>query len=81
MIDAEIARRKGLEKGLVADEQARIEYEVSAAIIPGQQALDRLLRYETHLSREMDRILNRLERLQRMRRGQPLPPRLDVNIS
>jgi hypothetical protein len=28
-----------------------------------------------------DRILNVLERLQRMRKGQPMPPRLDVNIS
>jgi hypothetical protein len=31
-------------------------------------------RYETHLSREIDRVLNRLERLQRMRQGKPLPP-------
>jgi hypothetical protein len=37
--------------------------------------------YETHLSREIDSILNRLERLQRMRKGQPLPPQLDVKIS
>ena len=34
------------------------------------------MRYETHLNREIDRILNRLERLQRMRRGQPLPPQI-----
>ena len=42
---------------------------------------DHLLRYETHISREIDRIPNRLERLQRMRKGQPLPPQVDVNIS
>ena len=34
-----------------------------------------------HLSREIDRILNRLERLQRMRRGQPLSPQIDVKIA
>jgi hypothetical protein len=33
------------------------------------------------LSREINRILNRLERLQLMDKGQPLPPRLDVKIS
>jgi hypothetical protein len=35
----------------------------------------------THSSREIDRILNRLERLRRMRREQPLPPQIDVTIS
>jgi hypothetical protein len=34
-----------------------------------------------HLSREIDRTLNRLERLQRIRRGQPLPPQVDVKVS
>jgi hypothetical protein len=34
-----------------------------------------------HLSREIDRILNRLERLQRMHKQQPLPLQLDVKIS
>ncbi len=32
-------------------------------------------------SRETDRLLNRLERLQRMRKGQPLLPQVDVKIS
>ena len=81
MIDAEIARLGKLEQALEICDRERIEFKSSAAIIPSSEASDRLLRYETHLSREMDRILNRLERLQRMRRGQPLPPRLDVNIS
>ena len=49
--------------------------------IPDSEGIDRLLRYETHLSRESDRILSRLERLQRTRKGKPLPPQLDVNIS
>jgi hypothetical protein len=38
------------------------------------------MRYETHLSREIERILNRLERVQRMRGGQRLPPQIDVNV-
>jgi hypothetical protein len=80
-MDTEIKRLTKLEKMLTANDRKRMQYQSSAAVIPGQQASDRLLRYETHLSREIDRILNRLERLQRMRKGQPLPPQVDVNIS
>jgi hypothetical protein len=37
--------------------------------------------YEAHFSRVIERTFNLLERLQRMRKGQPLPPQLDVKIS
>jgi len=80
-IDAKIERLKELEKGLLGIEVQRLAFKLSAAVIPGQEVLDRLLRYETHLSREIDRILNQLERLQRMRKGQPPPPQVDVKIS
>jgi hypothetical protein len=33
------------------------------------------------VTREIDRILTRLERLQRMRKGQPLPLQVDGKIS
>lgn len=42
---------------------------------------DRLLRYETHLSREFDRTLAQLERLQRIRLGQPVPPPINLNVT
>jgi hypothetical protein len=81
LIDAQIERITELEKILETENRQKMLFTKSAAVIPGQEASDRLIRYETHLSREIDRILNRLERLQRMRKGQPLPPQLDVNIS
>jgi len=37
--------------------------------------------YETTLSSEGDRRLQRLEWLQRIRKGQPVPPQVDVKIS
>ena len=80
-IDREIERLTELEKFLEIIERQKIKYTSSAAIIPGQEASERLLRYETHLSREIDRTLNQLERLQRMRKGQPVPPTLNVNVS
>jgi len=80
-LDIEIERLTELEKFLETSDTQRIEYKLPAAIIPGQEASERLLRYETHLSREIDRILNQLERLQRIRNGQPVPPMLNVKLS
>ncbi len=44
-------------------------------------SLDLLLRCETNLERAFDRTLNQLERLQRIRKGQPVLPTLDVSVS
>jgi hypothetical protein len=50
-------------------------------LVPESRALERLLRYEVTLERSFDRTLSQLERLQRLRLGQPVPPRIDVNLS
>jgi len=42
---------------------------------------DRLIRYEAHLSREFDRTLTQLESLQRMRLGQRVLPKHEVQHS
>jgi hypothetical protein len=52
--------------------------EVEALRLP---EMDRLLRYETTISREIERTLNQLERLQRMRLGQAVPPPINVNVT
>jgi hypothetical protein len=81
LLDAKIEGITELEETLETEKLKRTLFKRFAAVIPGEEASDRLMRYETHLSREIDRILNRLERLQRMRKGQPLPPQVDVKIS
>jgi hypothetical protein len=81
MIDAEINHLAELEKTLEVIDQVKMKYKTLAAVIPCQEVSDHLLRYETHFSREIDRTLNQLERLQRIRKGQPPPPQLDVNIT
>jgi hypothetical protein len=53
----------------------RIKAALEAGNIAGRMV------YEMYLGREIDRILTRLERLQRMHRRLPLPPRLDIKIS
>ena len=49
--------------------------------IPEGPGLDKLLRYEAALDRSFDRTLSQLERLQRMRLGQPVPPSVNVNLT
>jgi hypothetical protein len=80
-IDPEIERRTTLKKILGINERQRLKDKSSAALIPGQEVSDRLLRYETHLSRKIDRILNQLQRVQRMRKGQPVFPPVKVDVT
>jgi hypothetical protein len=81
LIDGEIERYSTLHELREDIMKAKLFFKKMAAVIPSEGASDRLLRYETHLSREIDRTVNQLEQLQRMRKGQPLSPRLDVKIS
>jgi hypothetical protein len=51
-------------------------------MLPDDKALEKLTRYEAHLSRQMLQALHTLERLQAARAGEPVPPPavLDVNL-
>jgi hypothetical protein len=80
-IDEELSRLNALRKKQTAIADARTKSESLSRSVPENSALDRLLRYETHLSRDFERTLAQLERLQRMRRGQPVPPQINVNLS
>jgi len=77
----EVNRLQKLQDLQEAIELRKIDSSVDVARIPSEEVADRLLRYEAHLSREFDRTLTQLERLQRMRRGQPVLPPIKVDIS
>jgi hypothetical protein len=49
--------------------------------IPNRDALDKILRYEAMVERARDRALDRLERLQRRRQGELVPPALNVRLT
>jgi hypothetical protein len=59
----------------------RLELESLCQGIPDSARLDTLMRYATTLDRSFDRTVNQLERAQRIRLGQPVAPRIDVNVS
>jgi hypothetical protein len=52
----------------------RAQAQGDALFVPQTAVLDRLLRYETHILRNIDRDENALERMQRLRQGEKVPP-------
>ncbi len=80
-IDKEFRRLESYRTNLNSIETERMKLEELRGSVPDSPHLDRLLRYEASLERAFDRTLNQLERLQRARLGQPLPPSLNVHVS
>jgi hypothetical protein len=77
----EINKLKREQTKLKRSSEERQGLERQSSFVPEPARLDRLLRYGTSLLRDYDRCLNQLERLQRARRGLPVPPTLNVNVS
>ncbi len=59
---------------LQADREQRNNYTanmvMAQAVIPNTEALDKILRYEAASDRSLSRALDRLDRLQRNRKGE-----------
>jgi hypothetical protein len=62
-------------------EQTELEAQLLTVSLPPWEVLDHLTRHTTMLSRRIDRTLNQLERLQRMRKGEFVPPPVNVEVS
>jgi hypothetical protein len=60
-----------------AEERAR----QSAGMLPSAEILEKILRYETALERQLFRAMNQLERLQRRRLGENVPAPMTMEIS
>jgi hypothetical protein len=80
-IEKEKRRLVRLNRARASIEAGKMHLEVLRRNVPDAPELDRLLRYETSLERSFDRALSQLERLQRMRIGQPVLPELKVRLS
>lgn len=80
-IDADIQRLKVSQKKSAAIESQRTRVEILRRSVPDTPGLNRLMQYGARLERDFDRTLAHLERVQQLRLGKPVPPRLDVTIS
>ncbi len=65
------------------EEREKMEEEARqmAAVLPPMKVLDKILRYETQLKRQLSRAMMQLERVQRMRLGEAVPPPLTMEVS
>ncbi|OWK34180.1 hypothetical protein [Fimbriiglobus ruber] len=59
---------------------ARRDRQILRAAIPAAATLDRITRYEAHLSRQITHALHTLERLQAARAGQPVLPPVAIDV-
>ncbi len=53
----------------------------AANVLPSAEVLEKILRYESGLERQLYRAMNQLERLQRRREGEDVAPPLSVSLS
>lgn len=80
-IPKERRRLKRLLKQEMRIQTHKLQVASLCALVPAGPALDRLIRRETQLDRAIERTLNQLERAQRLRRGQPVPAPVCVNVT
>jgi len=53
----------------------------AASVLPSANTMNKIIRYETTLDKQCDRAMHELERLQRMRKGENVPPPLTMEVS
>jgi hypothetical protein len=80
-INFEINRLRQYQSTRESIESERLNVETLRQSVPDFPGLDRLLRYASSLERAFDRTLAQLERVQRIRKGQPVLPPIKLDIS
>ncbi|MGA2140541.1 MAG: hypothetical protein ABSH14_16925 [Verrucomicrobiia bacterium] len=68
-------------RDIAESEAEKVKVRRDASLMPAQKIVDKLLRYEARLERQMYRAMNQLERLQRLRRGEVVPPPVAIQAS
>jgi hypothetical protein len=72
---------KTLMEGAISRELHAADAEAPSVSLPPADATDKLLRYEAHIDRQLYHAMDQLERLQQQRKGENVPPPLNVNLS
>jgi hypothetical protein len=80
-IDRELMRYELQQTEMRKAEERETQARRDASFLPSRDALDNIWRYETMLERQFYRAMNQLERLQRARRGEVVPPPLMMEVS
>lgn len=62
-------------------EHLELDAKIASLALPPKEAMEKILRYETAIDRQLYRAMGELERLQRQRRGEAVLPPIKVQIS
>jgi hypothetical protein len=81
LIDHQLERINTFMGYALEREELKVDAEARSFSLPPADATDKLLRYEAHLDRQLYRAVDELERLQRRRKGESVPPPLNINLS
>ncbi len=81
LIDAAQSRLGDLQRQLADQESQELAAHRGMSSIPEIEHALNLSSYETRLSRQLTRALNELERLQRRRTGEPVPPPVNITVT
>ena len=80
IIEDRLERLGALKEYVFEREKLAEDAEARSFNLPSANATDKLLRYEAHLERQLYRAMDQLERLQRRRKGENVPPPLNINL-
>ena len=80
-LDRELSRIRWDKEECKRREEKVEEARQAAAVLPSLAVLEKIMRYETKLERQLYRAMAQLERLQRMRQGEMVPAPLTVEVS
>lgn len=75
--------RGGIDNGLAAQTVQNLAQFRADNLLPSDEAMEKVIRYEGHLSRQLHRDLHELQRLQAARQGHrvPVPVVVDVDVA
>jgi CRISPR/Cas system-associated endonuclease Cas1 len=80
-IEREIGRLQAILEVYQQKETLELAALKATLALPSKEVVDKILRYETATSRQLYKAMGELERLQRTRKGEPVPPPISVEIS
>jgi hypothetical protein len=80
LIDLQLKKLSLLKEFASERESLAGDSEARSFSLPPADATEKLLRYEAHLDRQLYRAMDQLERLQRKRGGENVPPPLNINL-
>jgi hypothetical protein len=73
-IDDRLEKISAFREYALERQKLSVDAEERSFSLPPTDATDKILRYESHLDRQLYRAMDQLERLQRQRRGESVPP-------